>query len=260
MGVQVKGLDKLQAGIAAAQARLGSRDFMDSVVLPGVDLRDKKQNIENWKKGSEGEASGSPWAPLTEGVGNHKAYAKWKRRNWTGKGINVWRGDTRDSLTKKGPDRIARVISWNGQSGSIELGSKAKLARKMQKGEKHSTWQVAFLKEKTPRPQKPKKIETGSQRKGDRQNRSRKGKFKKGFTRKLAPLKWFVFFFKTIPARQIVGKSERQAIGLRNQVMHHVFEVMGTGVGARTPMGRQIKRYSQQFLRAARSSHTQTGA
>ena len=237
MGIEVVGLKQMQDGLAAASQAMARRDFMESVILPAVDDLDKKQNIQNWKKGSEGLASGEKWPALTEGVGNMKSYVKWKNRNWKGKGINVWRGDTRKSLTQRGPDRIARVASHSAGAGVIEVGTSAKLAHQMQVGQSDSAWQVKFLKEKTPRPQRRKHKRTG---------------------KPLKPKKWFVFFHKEIPARAIVRKSPRQFFGLRNAVLGVAFDLVGRRIGARTRFGQEwikigaeLKRSSLASVRAA---------
>lgn len=170
----------LQDGARAVVAKLEQIQSRgaEPVWLGTVARFEAAQAQQTWA--SEGAKSGKAWPDLRQGVGNMDAYAKWKQRNWPGRKLNVWRGDTRDSFTQVGnPDHIART------SGKfLEFGSKAKLASKMHLGEKAGSWKFAYLKEKSP-------VKT----------------FRNG---KVRTRNWFTLRYKEIPARPLARKSIAQ--------------------------------------------------
>lgn len=233
---------EMSQSLRAAQdaARRVTSGSGDPEMLRRVGDVDAKQNAQAFK--TEGAKSGAAWPDLLQGEGNMRAYAQWKRRNWPNRKLNVWRGDTRDSLTQAGA--TGRIVRQAG--GTIELGTSAPLAAKMQAGEKHGAWQRAFLKESAP------VFPKGSRK---RKRRDASGKFT-GETertkggRVVRGRNWFVFWYKTIPARPVVRKSAVQFDQLKLAVARELTLIMSREAGRSSPLGRYLSRVAGEMKRA----------
>ena len=205
----------LKQSLQAMKAKIeDARNGVEGGWFPDLAKFEAQQQEATWA--SEGAKSGEKWPELSEGVGNMKGYESWKGRNWPGRKMNVWRGDTRDSFRHvSNPDHIARL-----DGGTMVFGSKAKLASKMHLGTSDTGWQKAFLKEATPVPRKPKKSKfafktlttIGANGKAKTKTETRTS------LRHYKPRKWFVFWFKTIPARPLARKSPVQVQQLKLKI------------------------------------------
>lgn len=216
--------EKLEAlRVAAERSRVALQKAAagggDPEMLRRLGDVDAKQNIKSFA--TEGAASGESWPDILQGVGNFKGYKSWKARNWPGRKLNVWRGDTKDSVTKAGAK--GRIVEQRGNT--IVLGTSAKLAMKMQTGESHGEWQKAFLREKTPL---RKKLKGG----------------------KLSPgSNWFTLLYREVPARPVVRKSSEQMAGLKREVAREIMRVMAREAGTSTPLGRYLSKRAGEIPR-----------
>lgn len=204
---------------AAEALRRAGEGGADGGMMKRLGDVDAKQNIQAFA--TDGAASGKPWPELTAGEGNMKGYVAWKGRNWPNRGMNVWRGDTRDSLTKAGaPDRIVRQ-----RGKTLEFGTSAKLAAKMQTGESYGDWQVVYLKEKSP-------VFPKGSRKGKDGRKRYKGRVARGRN-------WFTFLFKSIPARPVVRKSPAQVDGMKREIAREMVRLMAGATSG--PLSRYLR-------------------
>jgi hypothetical protein len=121
----------------------------DPELLKAVGELDAAQNAQAFK--TEGDKSGSKWAPLTPGYAEHKRNAIAGRKSLVRSGIHklspllkgrpttmnilVWSGDLRKSLTApsvEGRKASQGIVRQNG--GAIEVGSRHPLAAYHQNG------------------------------------------------------------------------------------------------------------------------------
>lgn len=210
-------LGELSSGVKGG---LGDR------MVKAVGALDVKQAAKQF--GTEGAEGGQKWKSLED---ENKGYAAWKRRNWPGRKLMVWTGEAiRDSLTKAShPDHIARQ-----HDGVLEFGSRNPLVSKHQKGEKYSTWQRRFMKEKTPRFPKGSK-QRQKRDKPSGQFRTGKERVHKG--RVVKGSNWFTFWFKEIPARPLVRKSPEQVLQLQRTTGRELLVGLAKAAGPRTLLG-----------------------
>lgn len=194
-----------------------------------------KQAIKHFA--TEGQEGGSPWKSLAD---ENKGYAKWKQRNWPGKKLLVWTGEKiRKPVTQMSdPDHIARL-----DGGVLEFGTKSELAVKHHRGEKFGTWQAAHLKEKTPQFPKGSKW---------RQKRGASGRFASGRERHLkgkavAGRNWFTFWYRSIPARPVVRKSQEQSQQIKLAISRTMLTSLAQAAGSRTLMGREFAKAAGQI-------------
>ena len=215
----VKGLKKVLREVSTAQAN-GS--LLQKAIMRQVAPIDTKQNKQTFKNQVDAETK-RKWEPLKT---KHAAYAKWKRRNWSGKKLLVWTGDARDSLTKAShKEHIAEV-----RQGIMTLGTSNRIIAEHMQERKWSTWQKSFLREKTPYQSKRKHKRTG---------------------KALKPRNWFTFWYKEVPQRRAVGKDARDILELKAGVSRGFYTRLATVLRPYTDVSRLARRAAGKRHRSA---------